>query len=170
MNIDCAFLLVAVPIEKRPKQNIAGSINTRRSHISDIVAQRIGPKANLDCLDIQMSIQMDDAELLLSKLYYELSEQLFSIRSVTWDVKSALHLSSHNSNGEGIETSKSHPLIHLSKKSTELEKLLAGLGLPEDPEHNNWTFPRSQFSTPTYARLSFLLLYRAMYELSLSTT
>jgi hypothetical protein len=45
MKIDCAFLLTAVPIEKSPRQNIAGSIEIRRPHISDIGAQQIGPNA-----------------------------------------------------------------------------------------------------------------------------
>ena len=45
MKMDCAFLLVAVPIEKRPRQNIAGSIDIRRPHISDIGAHKIGPNA-----------------------------------------------------------------------------------------------------------------------------
>jgi hypothetical protein len=45
MKMDCGFLLVAVPIEKSPRQNIAGSIDIRRPHISETGAQRIGPNA-----------------------------------------------------------------------------------------------------------------------------
>jgi hypothetical protein len=40
------FLLVAVPIETRPKHTIAGNIETRRPHSSDTGAQQRGPKAN----------------------------------------------------------------------------------------------------------------------------
>ena len=46
MKMDCAFLLVAVPIEKSPRQNIAGSIDIRRPQISEMGAHSIGPKAN----------------------------------------------------------------------------------------------------------------------------
>src|ERR1700723_3194568 len=39
------FLLVAVPIEKRPRQIMAGSIDIRRPQSSDTGAQKRGPKA-----------------------------------------------------------------------------------------------------------------------------
>ena len=46
IRIDSMFLLVAVPIEKRPNPTIAGNIETRRPHSSDTGAQQRGPKAN----------------------------------------------------------------------------------------------------------------------------
>jgi hypothetical protein len=46
MRTEAAFLLVAVPIENRPKQNMAGSRDHRRPHISDTGAHIRGPKAN----------------------------------------------------------------------------------------------------------------------------
>ena len=45
INTDAAFLLVAVPIEKRPRQNTAGSKLHLRPHISEIGAQHSGPRA-----------------------------------------------------------------------------------------------------------------------------
>ncbi len=41
-----AFLLVAVPMEKRPRQNIAGNMLTFLPHNSDTGAQQRGPRAN----------------------------------------------------------------------------------------------------------------------------
>jgi hypothetical protein len=46
IRIDSIFLLVAVPIEKRPRHIMAGSMETRRPHSSDTGAQQSGPKAN----------------------------------------------------------------------------------------------------------------------------
>jgi hypothetical protein len=46
MKIVWAFLPVAVPIEKRPRQNIAGRMLHLLPHSSDIGAQHRGPKAN----------------------------------------------------------------------------------------------------------------------------
>ena len=45
INTDAAFLLVAVPIEKRPRQNTAGSKLHLRPQISEIGAQHSGPRA-----------------------------------------------------------------------------------------------------------------------------
>ena len=43
-NTDAAFLLVAVQIEKRARQNIAGRMLTLRPQTSEIGAQIMGPK------------------------------------------------------------------------------------------------------------------------------
>lgn len=46
MRMDAALVLVAVPIEKRPRQNMAGSILHFLPQISDTGAHNNGPKAN----------------------------------------------------------------------------------------------------------------------------
>jgi hypothetical protein len=46
INIVWAFLATAVPIEKSPKANRAGSIDHLLPQISDIGAQHKGPNAN----------------------------------------------------------------------------------------------------------------------------
>ena len=45
MKMEGAFLLVAVPMEKRPKQNMAGSMDHRQPHISEMGAHKRGPNA-----------------------------------------------------------------------------------------------------------------------------
>lgn len=46
MNMDWAFLLVAVPMEKMASPNIAGSIDHLLPQISEMGAQHKGPNAN----------------------------------------------------------------------------------------------------------------------------
>ncbi|KAI1852781.1 hypothetical protein JX266_002322 [Neoarthrinium moseri] len=101
--------------------------------------------------------RVEDAGCLLSKLHYELSEQLYYIRSVPWDVKSALLLTfSHKSNTEETEISEPHPLVQVSKASTELENLLTGLRLPASTDHTSPTFSYSPSFSPRISTTQLL--------------
>jgi hypothetical protein len=46
MKIAAAFLLVAVPIDARPRKNMAGNMLHLLPQISDTGAQHSGPRAN----------------------------------------------------------------------------------------------------------------------------
>ncbi|KAH6999171.1 hypothetical protein BKA56DRAFT_569269 [Ilyonectria sp. MPI-CAGE-AT-0026] len=99
--------------------------------------------------DPGLPIWTDDVELMLSKLHSELCAQLFSIRSVPWDVKGTLSLTvSHKGNGEELETSEPHPLVQVSKVSTKLERLLVGLRPPGTAQHATSAFSYTPSFTP----------------------
>ena len=111
-----------------------------------------------------MSIRIDDAELLLSKLDLELSAQLFSIRSVPWDVKDVLQLTfSHTGNIKELQAPDPHPVVQLSKVAAELCRLLAGLQPPRTTEHSRSTLSYPPSFVPRRLRTTQLLVALSCY-------
>lgn len=88
-------------------------------------------------LDFGLPIRMDNFEIVLSNLYSELSSQLCSVRSAPWDVKGSLRLTfSEKSIEDGLDGSKPHPLVQLSKALADFESLLTALR-PQQPAQRN---------------------------------
>lgn len=80
--------------------------------------------------DLGMPVyNIDRVEILLSKLHLELCNQLFYVRSASWDVQDALRftMSPESSGNYDGEIGKEHPLVSVAKASRELERLLASL-------------------------------------------
>jgi hypothetical protein len=72
---------------------------------------------------------IDRVEILLSKLHLDLCNQLFYVRSASWDVQDALRftMSPESSSSHDGEIGKEHPLVSVAKASRELERLLISL-------------------------------------------
>lgn len=86
------------------------------------------PKAGPTDLGLP-AYNIDRVEILLSKLHLELCNQLFYVRTASWDVQDALRftMSPEISSSHDGEIGKEHPLVSVAKASRELERLLASL-------------------------------------------
>lgn len=133
-----------------------GSSQPAPYQFNGIPVPRAGPT------DPELPMRTDRVEVLLSNLHSELCSQLFSIRSIPWNVKGTLSLTfSHKSNGQELEISDSHPLVQVSKVSTELERLLASLRPSGIVEHTPSTV--SYTPAPPSLRTSQLLVAFSCY-------
>ncbi|CAG7949406.1 unnamed protein product [Penicillium olsonii] len=119
------------------------------------------------------TIRTDDAELLLSKLDLDLSSQLFSIKSVPWDVKDILQLTfSHTGNEKDPVNPQSHPVLQLSNAATELGRLLKSL-LPNQTTENHLSsqqyspnfLPRRLRTTQLLVALSCYIHIVSIYDI-----
>ncbi|KAL6885751.1 hypothetical protein GGI43DRAFT_432375 [Trichoderma evansii] len=86
------------------------------------------PKAGPTDLGLPV-YNIDHVEILLSKLHLDLCNQLFHVRSASWDVQDALRftMSPESSCSHDEEVGKEHPLVSVARASRELERLLASL-------------------------------------------
>ncbi|RYP75282.1 hypothetical protein DL771_002502 [Monosporascus sp. 5C6A] len=103
----------------------------------------------LESTEQQVSTPLDEAGLKLSEIHLELSKQLYTIKSMPWDVMAVLELkSSHEGDDQQEGASHLHPLADVAKTSAKFETLLASLRLPYDAEYGIISLLSSRSPSP----------------------